>query len=187
MIFESLIGSQGASNAKYEAKGKSIDTNDFEELRDSSLSTSSILETTIFASSQSQSIREPLFEDQLQQREEEFEDELVELNIIASASFATFATSAAFARKTRGKASSSPPSDRKTRTQEGKLAKLDYAKLHDPKKVKSIINNVYKAKQMSKSHIHMMRALNALTSDESFDLEHTFESMNYKKARRSSL
>ena len=187
MTLESLIENQRASNAKYEAKRKSIDTNDFEELRDSSLSISSILETTTPAPPQSQSIRESLFEDQLQQREEEFEDELVELNTIASASFATSATPVAFARKTRGKASSSSSSDRKTRTQKSKLAKFDYAKLHDSKKVKSTINNVYKAKQMSKSHIHMMRALNALTSDESFDLKHTFESMNYREARRSSL
>ena len=186
MILESFIESQRVNNAKYEAKRKSTNTNDFEKFRDSSLSTSSILETTIFASSQSQFIRESLFEDQLQQREEEFEDELIELNIIASISFATFATSIAFARKTRDKASSSSSSDRKTRTQKSKLAKLDYAKLHDFKKIKSIINNVYKAKQMSKSHIHMMRALNALISDESFDLEHTFEFMNYRETRRSS-
>ena len=54
------------------------------------------------------------------------------------------------------------------------------------KKIKSIINNVYKVKQILKSHIHMMRILNVLINDESFDLKYTFEFINDKKIRRFS-
>ena len=39
---------------------------------------------------------------------------------------------------------------------------------------------------MFKIHIHMIRALHALQSEENFDLDHVFESMNYKKALKSS-
>ena len=38
---------------------------------------------------------------------------------------------------------------------------------------------------MLKSHIHMIRALNALMSDESFDLDHVSESLNYKQTLKS--
>ena len=63
MIFESFIKSQKVNNVKHEAKRENI--NNFESFRDFSLFNNSIFEIIIFVSSQSQFIREILFENQL--------------------------------------------------------------------------------------------------------------------------
>ena len=104
---------------------------------------------------------------------------------------------AAPAPKKRGKAPAPPPSDRKTRTQTGDIPRPDYkasknTALQDfgtsskpTKGSANVVHNVYQDKQVSKSHIHMVRALNALKSGESFGLAHVSEPLNYKQARAS--
>ena len=144
---------------------------------------SAIPENTMPAPRQSQPIREPLPEDQLLTGGVGSEDELPSgpsgLNPTASPAPDTPAPKA---RKPRGKAPLPPPSDRSTRTQEGKLPNQDYKEIHNKGRK---INNVYQAKQVPKSHIHMIRALNALMSGESFGLGHVSEPLNYKQALKS--
>ena len=83
-----------------------------------------------------------------------------------------------------------PPTDRETRTPKSKAPRPDYKKLQTPRQFQSkkranVINNTYNAKQVPKSHIHMMRALHALNSDESFGLDHISKPLNYRETRRS--
>ena len=73
-----------------------------------------------------------------------------------------------------------PPSERNTRTKAGTLDRTDYKKLNDKG-----LNNVYHAKQVPKSHIHMVRALHALQSGESYGLGRVSEPMSYKEAKAS--
>ena len=96
-------------------------------------------------------------------------------------------------RKKRNKTFSSSFSNRDfrlkvdaiTRSNYYKTDNLDIKRIKDIKKSKrfvNIVNNVYRVKQMLKTHIHMIRAFHALQSDESFDFDHVSESMNYKEA-----
>ena len=61
------------------------------------------------------------------------------------------------------------------------LVKIDYKTLHRKEK-NSKTNNI---NQNFKSHIHMRKTLNALKSEDNFDLDHVFESINYKEALKS--
>ena len=110
-----------------------------------------------------------------------------------------FNSSVLFALKSRkrDKTSSSPPSDRSTRSKDTNIARFDYFKTNNlnikrikdikkPKRFVNVVNNVYQAKQVLKTHIHMIRVLHALQSDENFDLDHVSKSMNYKKTLKSS-
>ena len=83
-----------------------------------------------------------------------------------------------------------PPTDRETRTPKGKAPRPDYKKLQTPRQFQSkgranVVNNTYNAKQVPGSHIHMVRALHALNSGESFGLGHISEPLNYREARKS--
>ena len=77
-----------------------------------------------------------------------------------------------------------PPSSRSTRSQAGKIPRMDYKKLNS-KSSTNIVNNVYHAKQMPNSHVHMIRALHALQTEESYKLGHVSEPISYKEARTS--
>lgn len=99
-------------------------------------------------------------------------------------------------KRTRGKAPAPPPTDRTSRLKAGEIDRPDYKKANDvdikrikntnkPKGSANVVNNVYKAKQVPKSHIHMVRALNALQSGESFGLGHISEPMSYREALKS--
>ena len=77
-----------------------------------------------------------------------------------------------------------PPSSRSTRSQAGEIPRMDYKKLNS-KGSTNIVNNVYHAKQVPKSHVHMIRALHALQTGESYGLGHVSEPISYKEARKS--
>ena len=107
-------------------------------------------------------------------------------NTATSTSFAFFVNFAfsAFQRRIRQSTSSSSFFDKKTRIQIEKLDRINYKKLNI-KKSTNIVNNVYHVKQMSKCHIHIIRALHALQIEKNFDLNHIFESIDYKKIKTS--
>ena len=155
---------------------------DSSNLHDSSLLDNSISKIFIPALKQTQSIREFISNDQLPRFEEESEDKLIkdfELAITSAASQA-FNLNEHATRRTRNKAPSSSFTNFKTRTQKGKIERPDYKKLNNLKKSKDTLSNVYQAKQILKSHVHMIRVLNALINNEILKLNHTFEFMNYK-------
>ena len=149
------------------------DTNDF------------IFEISISFFAISQQNESTIFETREEQSENELTDDTFALS-----------TSLTSTRKKRDKTSSSSSSNRNSRLKKDNIARSNYYKtnnlnikrIKDIKKSKrfvNVVNNVYQIKQVSRIHIHMIRALHALQSDESFDLDHVFESMNYKKALKS--
>ena len=133
----------------------------------------------IFVSSQIESIREFISKNQLQNRRKNSNDELSNFNIIIlfEIIFVAFVT-----RKSKNKTRSFSSIDKKNCIQKNKIDKSNYKKMNNKNK----INNVYQIKQIFKSHIHIMRILNVFNNDENFDLNYTFESINYRKIRNSS-
>ena len=80
--------------------------------------------------------------------------------------------------------------DREIRILKNKIFRFDYKKLQTSRQFQSkrranVINNTYNAKQVSKSHIHMMRVLHAFNNDENFDFDHISKSLNYREVRKS--
>ena len=145
---------------------------------------SPIPETTMAPPRQSQPTRNPVPDDQLLQPEETSENEE---GPSAGPTEQPPATITTRRKRTRKPA---PPTDRETRIPKGETPRPDYKKLQTPRQFQSkgranVINNTYNVKQVPESHIHMVRALHALNSGESFGLGHISEPLNYREARKS--
>ena len=115
----------------------------------------------------------------MQNRRKNSNDKLTNFNTIISFEFVFVAF---VIRKLRNKTRSFSSIDKTNRIQKNKIDKSNYKKMNNKNK----INNVYQIKQIFKSHIYIIRILNIFNNDENFDLNHTFELMNYRKTRNSS-
>ena len=180
-IFEnSLIQSYIDSN--FSNLNDSIFDAKFERFQISSLSNNSISEITMNSSKQTQSIRDSISDDQLLQFEKIFENE--------KEFFADFAKQSSISINRRRIKKFVFSIDCEIRTSQSKISRFDYKKLQISRQFQSkrrtnVINDVYNAKQVSGSHIHMMRALHALNIDENFDFDHISKSLNYREVRNS--
>ena len=162
-------------------------------LSTSVLFTNVISENVMPASQQTQSMREPFSDEQLQVAREEHTDELVNENAeiasdIASVSEST-ASSTNSSRK-RDKDFALIIVDRNTRSKAGKLSSMNYKKFHNSEKRSketiNYLNDLYNVKHIFNLHSHMQRVLNALMTGENFELEHVSKSLIYKQALNSS-
>ena len=149
------------------------------------MSNNSISKITMISSLQSQSIRDFVFDDQLLQFEKIFENE--------KNSFANFAIQFSITIIIRRKKIRKFAFfiDRETRILKNEISRFDYKKLQTSRQFQSknranVINNTYNVKQMSKSHIHIIRVLQILNNDENFDFDHISKSLNYREIRKSS-
>ena len=183
-IFEnSLIQSYIDSNS-FDLNDSIFDA-EIERSQTFQMSDNSISKTTMTSSRQSQSTRNFVFDDQLLQSEEIFENE----KDSSADSTEQFSITIIIRRKRIKKSASFI--DRETRIFKDEISRSDYKKLQTSRQFQSknranVINNTYNVKQMSKSHIHMMRVLHALNNDENFDFDHISKLLNYHEARKSS-
>ena len=80
--------------------------------------------------------------------------------------------------------------DRSTRFKANKLPSMNYKKFHNSEKRSkgtiNYLNDLYNVKHIFNSHNYMQRALNALMTEENFELKHVSESLIYKQALNSS-
>ena len=152
-----------------------------ERFQASPIPDSPIPEITMVSPRQIQPPSDSVSDEQLEQSEEIWENES---SVDPAESPVTIITRR---KRTRRPAS---PIDRETRIPKGKVSRPDYKKLQISRQFQSkgranVVNNTYNAKQVSGFHIHMVRALHALNSGESFGLGHISESLNYREARKS--
>ena len=183
-IFEnSLIQSYIDSNSSN--LNDSIFDAKFERSQTSQMSNKSISKITMTSSKQSQSTRDSVFDDQLLQSKKIFENEK---NFSANFANQSSITIITHRKKIRKFALSI---DCEIRIFKNEISRFDYKKLQTSRQFQTknranVINNTYNVKQMSKSHIHMIRALHVLNNDENFDFDHISKSLNYREIRKSS-
>ena len=162
-------------------------------LSTSVLFTSAIPENVMPASQQTQSMREPLSDEQLQAAREEHTDELTNENAETASDTASISESTASSTNSsrkRDKDFAPITVGRSTRSKADKLSSMNYKKFHNSeersKETTNYLNGLYNIKHILNSHNHMQRALNALMTEENFELEHVSESLTYKQALNSS-
>ena len=182
-IFENSL-TQSNVDSNFSNLNDSIFDAEFERSQTFFISDNSISKNAMTSSRQTQSSRDSVFDDQSSQSEKIWEnDENLSVDSAEQSSITIIVR-----RRNRKSASSI---DREIRIFKSKTFRFDYKKLQISRQFQSkrranVINNTYNAKQVSKSHIHMMRALHALNNDESFDFDHISKSLNYREVRKSS-
>ena len=152
-----------------------------------------ISKNAMSASQQTQSMREPLSDEQLQVAREEHTDELTSENAETASNTASVSESTASltnSSRKRDKDFAFITVGRSTRFKADKLSSMNYKKLHNSEKRSketiNYLNGLYNVKHILNSHSHMQRALNALMIEKNFGLEHVSESFIYKQALNSS-
>ena len=61
---------------------------------------------------------------------------------------------------------------------------MNYKKLNSKNSI-NIVNNVYYVKQMFKLYVYIIRVFYALQIEKNYKLNYVFESINYKKTKKS--
>ena len=167
------------------------------------LFTNVISKNVMPASQQTQSMREPLSDEQLQTAREEHTDELINKNAETASDTASVSESTASSTNSSRKRDKVFISivesdkdfifitaDRSTRSKTNKLSSMNYKKFYNleerSKETINYLNDLYNIKHILNSHNHMQRALNALMTEKNFELRHVSESLIYKQALNSS-
>ena len=169
------------------------------DLQPSFLFTNVISKNVIFASQQTQLMREPLSNEQLQAAREEHTDKLTNENAETASNTASINESTASLTNSSRKRDkvftftvesdkdfALITADRSTRFKADKLSSMNYKKLHNSKERSkgtiNYLNGLYNVKYILNSHNHMQRTLNALITEKNFELKHVSESLIYKQA-----
>ena len=148
---------------------------------------SAISKSVMPAPQQTQSMRKPLSNKQLQAAREEHTDELTNENAETAsdtASVSESTVSSTNSSRKHDKDFAPTAADRSTRFKANKLSPIDYKKFNDSgkrsKERVNYLNDLYYIKHIPNSHNHMQRALNTLMTEENFELKHVSESFIYK-------
>ena len=167
------------------------------------LFTNVISKNVMPASQQTQSMREPLSDEQLQAAREKHTDELTNKNAETASDTASVSENTASSTNSLRKRDkvftfivendkdfALITADRNIRFKTNKLSSMNYKKLHNSeersKETINYLNDLYNVKHIFNSHNHMQRTLNALMTEKNFGLEHVSESLIYKQTLNSS-
>ena len=195
MISKSLLknNNDGGSINKNNETEKEENFADATDLQSSFLFINVISKNIMLASQQTQSMREPFSNEQLQTAREKYTDELINENAETASNTASVSesiTSSTNSSRKRDKNFAFIIADRSTRFKVSKLSSMNYKKLHNSKKRSketiNYFNDLYNVKHIFNSYNHMQRALNALMTEKNFELKHVSKSFIYKQALNSS-
>ena len=162
---------------------------DATDLQSSSLFINIISKNVMSASQQTQSMREPLSNEQLQAARKEHTDKLINKNAETASNIVSVSESIVSSINSswkRDKDFVPITVDRSTRFKTDKLSSMNYKKLHNSEKRSkgtiNYLNDLYNVKHIFNLYNHMQRALNALMIKKNFELEHVSEWLIYKQA-----
>ena len=163
---------------------------DATDLQSSFLFINVISKNVMFASQQTQLMRESLSNKQLQAARKEHIDELINESAETASDIASVSESIASSINLRDKNFVLITVDRSTRFKTDKLSSMNYKKFHNLKKRSketiNYFNDLYNVKYIFNSHNHMQRALNALMTEKNFQLKYVSKSLTYKQTFNSS-
>ena len=185
MTSKSLSKNDINKNDKIEKKKNFADATDLQSFF---LLINVISKNVMFASQQTQSMRESLSNEQLQVARKEHINGLINESAQTVSNIASISESIASSlnsSRKRDKDFVLIIVDRNTRFKADKLSLMNYKKLHNSEKRSketiNYLNNLYNVKHIFNSHNYMQKVLNALMTEKNFELKHVSESLIYKQ------